>query len=62
MISVRDGQNHILAQIEGSVPPELVAITDALGRVIAEDVQAPFDVPPADNSAVDGYAFASAQV
>jgi molybdopterin molybdotransferase len=60
MISVRDGQNHILAQVERPVPPEIVAITDALGRVTLEDVRAPFDVPPADNSAVDGYAFASA--
>jgi molybdopterin molybdotransferase len=60
MISVRDGQNHILAQIERTVPPEIVALTDALGRVTVVDVKAPFDVPPADNSAVDGYAFAIA--
>jgi len=60
MISVRDGQNHILAQIERTVPPEIVALTDALGRVTVADVKAPFDVPPADNSAVDGYAFAIA--
>jgi molybdopterin molybdotransferase len=60
MISVRDGQNHILAQIERTVSPEIVAITDALGRVTVDDLHAPFDVPPADNSAVDGYAFASA--
>ena len=59
MISVRDGQNHILAQVERPVPPELLAIGDALGRVVVDDVCAPFDVPPADNSAVDGYAFAS---
>lgn len=62
MISVRDGQNHILAQIERPVPPELLAIGDALGRVVVDDVCAPFDVPPADNSAVDGYAFASSEV
>ena len=60
MISVRDGQNHIVAQVERPVPPEIVAITDALGRVTVEDVAAPLDVPPADNSAVDGYAFAHA--
>lgn len=62
MISVRDGQNHVLAQIERTVPPEIVAISEALGRVTVDDLQAPFDVPPADNSAVDGYAFASADV
>jgi molybdopterin molybdotransferase len=62
MISVRDGQNHILAQVERTVPPEILALTDALGRVTVEDVRAPFDVPPADNSAVDGYAFAADDV
>jgi molybdopterin molybdotransferase len=62
MISVRDGQNRILAEIEVPTPPELVPLTRACGRVLADDVQAPFDVPPADNSAVDGYAVASADV
>jgi len=35
---------------------ETVPLTAALGRVLAEGVVAPFDVPPHDNSAVDGYA------
>lgn len=35
---------------------EAVPLPDALGRVLAEDVVAPSDVPPHDNSAVDGYA------
>jgi molybdopterin molybdotransferase len=35
---------------------ETVALRDALGRVVAEDVTAPLDVPPHDNTAVDGYA------
>jgi molybdopterin molybdotransferase len=62
MISVRDGQHLILAQITGPVPPEIVALPTALGRVLAVDVRAPFDVPPADNSAVDGYAVTSADI
>ncbi len=62
MISVRDGQNHILAAITTVVAPELVPVTRALGRVLAEDFSAPIDVPPADNSAVDGYAVASADI
>ncbi|WP_029006731.1 gephyrin-like molybdotransferase Glp [Azospirillum halopraeferens] len=33
-----------------------VALADAPGRILAEDVTAPFDVPPHANSAVDGYA------
>jgi molybdopterin molybdotransferase len=35
---------------------------EALGRVLAEDVISPFDVPPHDNSAMDGYAFAGDQL
>ncbi len=58
MISVADGQNRILQSITTVAPSELVAVRSALGRVLAERVRAPFDVPPADNSAVDGYAVA----
>ncbi len=62
MISVQEGQTHILAQVTSVTPPELVPVAHALGRVLADDLQAPFDVPPADNSAVDGYAVASGDV
>jgi len=62
MISVRDGQHRILAQIAGPVPSELLPATRLLGRVLADEMRAPFDVPPADNSAVDGYAVASADI
>ncbi|WP_323118582.1 molybdopterin molybdotransferase MoeA [Burkholderia alba] len=36
---------------------ERVALRDALGRVLADDVASPLDVPAYDNSAMDGYAF-----
>jgi molybdopterin molybdotransferase len=62
MISVRDGQNRILADIAAPTPLELVPLTRAYGRALADDVRAPFDVPPADNSAVDGYAVAGADI
>ncbi len=41
---------------------EPVAIFDALGRVLAQDVISPISVPPHDNSAMDGYAFDGAQL
>ncbi|MEO7886599.1 MAG: molybdopterin molybdotransferase MoeA [Polaromonas sp.] len=37
-------------------------LMQALGRVLAQDVVSPFDVPPHDNSAMDGYAFDGAQL
>jgi molybdopterin molybdotransferase len=41
---------------------ESVDLADALGRVLAQDVISPIDVPAHDNSAMDGYAFAGAQL
>lgn len=35
---------------------ETVALAEAAGRVLAADLQATLDLPPADNSAMDGYA------
>jgi molybdopterin molybdotransferase len=62
MISVADGQNRVLTSIATVTPSEIVPLRAALGRVLAERVCAPFDVPPADNSAVDGYAVSDADV
>ena len=62
MISVQDAQRDILERIAVPTAPEVVALPTAAGRVLAEAVRAPFDVPPADNSAVDGYAVASADI
>jgi molybdopterin molybdotransferase len=62
MISVRDAQAHILDRITAPVPPELLPLAGALGRVLAGDVRAEMDVPPTDNSAVDGYAVAAADI
>lgn len=42
------------------VPVEHVDLLGALGRVIAEPVTAPWDLPMVDNSAMDGYAVRSA--
>ncbi len=41
---------------------ESVPTLEALGRVLAEDVHSLVDVPPADNSAMDGYAVRAADV
>src|SRR5262245_9059829 len=62
MISVSEAQMQILASIPSPVPPETIAVADALGRALAEDVRSTTDVPPTDNSAVDGYAVAFADI
>lgn len=55
MISVDEALETILSFIK-PLGYEKVSILDALGRVIAEDIYAPRDIPPLDNSAMDGYA------
>jgi molybdopterin molybdotransferase len=42
------------------VDTETVPLAAALGRILAETVTSPRNVPAADNAAVDGYAFAHA--
>lgn len=42
---------------ESPLDSELVPLNDSLNRVLAEDLLSPIDVPSADNSAMDGYAF-----
>jgi molybdopterin molybdotransferase len=48
-------RDRILDQI-AALPVENVALRDAHGRVLAEDLVATEAVPPFDNSAMDGYA------
>jgi molybdopterin molybdotransferase len=50
----------ILLETVRPLSPAEVPLADALGRVLAAPVQARWDLPPADNSAMDGYAFAHA--
>ncbi|RGS70048.1 gephyrin-like molybdotransferase Glp [Mitsuokella sp. AF21-1AC] len=39
---------------------EAVPLTEALGRIVAEDIRASFDNPPFDRSPLDGYALIAA--
>jgi molybdopterin molybdotransferase len=49
----------IVARRVRPLPPVEVALDEALGRVLAAPVHALWDLPSADNSAMDGYAFAA---
>ncbi len=43
-----------------ALPDEYVALEDALGRVLAEDVRADRPLPPFDRAAMDGFALRAA--
>ncbi|HXJ82177.1 MAG TPA: gephyrin-like molybdotransferase Glp [Candidatus Methylomirabilis sp.] len=62
MLSVSEAQARILGQITGPTPPESMPVGRCLGRVTAEDIHSSMDVPPTDNSAVDGYAVGSRDI
>jgi len=55
MISVEEALDKVLSYVE-VLEPERKPILDCLGQVLAEDVYADIDIPPLDNSAMDGYA------
>jgi molybdopterin molybdotransferase len=61
LISVAQALDDVLAHA-APLPPETVAIDDALGRVLAEDLAALRTQPPADVSAMDGYAVRASDV
>ena len=51
----------VLADASCRAPAEHCPLSDGLGRVLAEDICAAVDVPPWDNSAMDGYALRAAE-
>ncbi len=55
-----DEARRIILDSVSPLGVECVAILEALGRVIAEDVVAPWDMPLCDNSAMDGFAVRAA--
>lgn len=58
-----DAAHSFLAQmVEPVQQTEELSLFDALDRVVAQDVMSPINVPPHDNSAMDGYAFDGAQL
>ncbi|MBK5274467.1 MAG: molybdopterin molybdotransferase MoeA [Desulfuromonadales bacterium] len=55
MVSFEEARSIILNSVQ-LVGTERIHLLEATGRVLAEDVTAPWDLPLWDNSAMDGYA------
>lgn len=56
MISVSEAIARLAEHSSLRVSSEKCELKQSIGRVLAGDVVAPLNVPPADNSAMDGYA------
>lgn len=59
MISVEEALERILSFVY-LLEAEEKPILDALGQVVANDIISPIDIPPLDNTAMDGYAVRAA--
>jgi molybdopterin molybdotransferase len=59
MVSIAEAQETILEEIT-RLQTEKVTVFQGLNRITTEDHIAPWDIPAADNSAMDGYAFSHA--
>jgi molybdopterin molybdotransferase len=62
-LSLRAARDRIVEVCaEKRLGGEQVALADALGRVLAQSFDAPFDLPPFANSAMDGFAVRAGDV
>ncbi len=61
MIPVEEAVATILSNIN-VLGKERVCIKESLYRILAEDIYAPYNIPLADNSAVDGYALKASDI
>jgi len=61
MLTYEAALDHVLAAMP-PVRPEKLPVAEAAGRFLAEAVTSSLDLPPFDNSAMDGYAVRAADV
>jgi molybdopterin molybdotransferase len=61
MISVEQALDRVLGSIDVWITKK-ARFWSALGQVLTEDIYSNINVPPRDNSALDGYAVRSADI
>lgn len=61
MLSVEQALARIISFVP-VLPAETKPILDALGQVLAEDIVSPINIPPWDNTGMDGYAVRSQDI
>ena len=55
MLSVEEAYQRIMASFN-PLEPVAMPVLETMGHVLAEDIRSPLDLPPSDNSGMDGYA------
>ncbi|WP_286233328.1 molybdopterin molybdotransferase MoeA [Thalassotalea sediminis] len=59
LVPFEQALKRMLVEIIPLTSTELVSLNNSINRVVAENICSPVNVPPTDNSAMDGYAFAA---
>jgi molybdopterin molybdotransferase len=62
MLSFEEALSRLLAGAQPVTETEMLSTLDAAGRILAANQRSTIDVPPHDNSAMDGYAMRAADV
>ncbi|MGA0832465.1 MAG: gephyrin-like molybdotransferase Glp [Polynucleobacter sp.] len=62
MLSAVEALAHLLKNASPVNEEETVPMQAALGRVLAKDIASQVDVPPLDNTSMDGYAVRSSEI
>lgn len=62
LASVEEAQRTVLRSVSAVAGRERLALAEALGRVMAEDLHALSDLPPHDSAAMDGFALRSIDI
>jgi molybdopterin molybdotransferase len=62
LLSVADAKQRIHSMVQRVTDTEKRSVTEALDRILAEDIISEINVPPYNNSAMDGYAVNSADL
>jgi len=56
MITLLEAQQQLQDSVQCELRTETIGLANAVGRVASADVQAGLNIPPSDNSAMDGFA------
>ena len=62
LMPVDDAIAHLLDQVPPPPAAQMIALEQAMGRVLAADTHSPLNLPAWDNSAMDGYALRAAEL
>lgn len=62
LLPLADALNRIISSLDATSATETVPLRLSLGRILANNIYSPIDIPPHRNSAMDGYALRSEDV